>query len=223
MQEFRTAAIHPTECFREGWQLIKPDYWKFLGICFLGLIGGSIVPFGILLGPMLCGIYHCYLNKIAGKEVRIEQLMKGFEHFLPSFIATILQVILLALILVPLEMLSLFGVLAKLKSGQVPTLEELAVPVLTTAFIGSILAIATALVFIFAFPLIVDKNLSAIEAMKLSASAVFANLGGLLGLFGISILLGLIGILACYFGSLLVLPVIFAAQAIAYRKIFPQS
>ena len=40
--EFNRRALQPITCFREGWQLIKDDFWLFLGITVVGmLIGGG--------------------------------------------------------------------------------------------------------------------------------------------------------------------------------------
>ena len=41
----------------------------------------------------------------------------------------------------------------------------------------------------FSFPLIVDRNLSALQAMKMSAKAVWKNLGGVVGIIGVYIVL----------------------------------
>jgi uncharacterized membrane protein len=75
--------------------------------------------------------------------------------------------------------------------------------------------------FIFTYPLIVDRRLSAIDALRTSARAVIGNLGGVMGLMGLSALLGIAGMLLCYVGAFLVMPVSFAAWAVAYRQVFP--
>jgi hypothetical protein len=38
--EFRRGAIAPMECIKEGWALIKDQYWLFLGIRFAGAHDG---------------------------------------------------------------------------------------------------------------------------------------------------------------------------------------
>ena len=54
---YKRKAVDPLECIKTGWELVKPHYWLFVGMCFVGFFIGSAVPLGILMGPMLCGIY----------------------------------------------------------------------------------------------------------------------------------------------------------------------
>ncbi len=75
---------------------------------------------------------------------------------------------------------------------------------------------------IFSFPLIIDRKASAIESIKLSARAVWKNLGGVAGLIGLSFILMMIpGIVTCGIGMYFVMPIIFAGFMVAYRKVFP--
>jgi uncharacterized membrane protein len=73
----------------------------------------------------------------------------------------------------------------------------------------------------FSFPLIVDRNLGALEAVKTSAKAVWGNLGGVAGLIGVAIILSLFGIITCGIGMYFIMPIMIAGYAVAYRKIFP--
>jgi uncharacterized membrane protein len=73
----------------------------------------------------------------------------------------------------------------------------------------------------FSFPLIVDRNLGALEAVKTSAKAVWGNLGGVAGLIGVGIVLSLFGISTCGIGMYFIMPIMIAGYAVAYRKIFP--
>ena len=91
--QFNRGALRPTQCFRDGWDLIKDDFWSFFGICLLGVLIGSMGPMGILTGPMMCGIHICLLNRLRGQPVIFNQLFDGFKHFLPSFVATLFMVI----------------------------------------------------------------------------------------------------------------------------------
>ena len=53
---FKRNAVEPIECIKAGFELIKSQYWLFMGISVVGMIIGSVVPLGILMGPMMCGI-----------------------------------------------------------------------------------------------------------------------------------------------------------------------
>jgi uncharacterized membrane protein len=74
--------------------------------------------------------------------------------------------------------------------------------------------------FTFTFPLIVDRGLSGLDAVKLSFRAAYANFWQLLGLSLLSFVLSLGGVLLCYIGVFLVLPISFAALATAYEQVF---
>lgn len=218
---FRTGAINPIECIIESWNLIKQDYWLFLGICLLGIVGGSFAPLGILIGPMMCGVYYCYLSRMSGKEVSLNLLMKGFDHFLQSFIATMVQILPVFLIMIPIDLVLFFTVFSQMRHKSDPTFIFL--PLIGTIVVSVVISMLLGILFIFAFPLIVDKGLSGIDAVKLSVRAVLANFGGIFSLLLLCGMITSVGILACYIGTILVLPVTFGAYAIAYRKIFPQS
>jgi uncharacterized membrane protein len=73
----------------------------------------------------------------------------------------------------------------------------------------------------FALPLIVDRNLGAVDAMKTSARAVWANVGGIAGLIVVNIGLGLVGYIALCIGIYFVIPIIIAGNVVAYRRVFP--
>jgi uncharacterized membrane protein len=73
----------------------------------------------------------------------------------------------------------------------------------------------------FAFPLIVDRNLSAGKAMMTSAKAVWKNMSGVIGLFLVAFVLAIAGYLFFCIGIYFVIPIIIAANIVAYRKVFP--
>src|SRR3990172_4452260 len=90
---FNRNAVEPLRCIREGWALIKDQYWLFVGMSVVGLLIGSVVPFGILLGPMMCGIYLSLFQRRRGGPVEFGNLFKGFDYFGESIVATLLHMI----------------------------------------------------------------------------------------------------------------------------------
>lgn len=219
--EFRKGVIRPVECYKEAWELIKNQYWLLLGITFVGaLIGGATMY--VLLGAMVCGIFICYFQAIDGKKVEFEGLFKGFSYFAPSLIVTIIIVvpmfIVLGLIYFPFIMAALMG--SKLSQDE---LMALLLGTLTVDIIVTIVMVCLHTLLMFAFPLIVDRNLSALQAIKTSAKAVWGNLSGVAGLFGLGFIVSLLGYLMLCIGIYLVIPLIVASTAVAYRKIFPAT
>lgn len=224
--EIQKVEIDPLGCFRQSLKLVEGQYWLLVGISALAMLIGGAVPIA-LIGPMMCGAYLCFLEKHRGGEVEFELLFDGFDHFVPSLIATLIMTGITLLAFIPALMVMFAGLLATLLSFQARGAEAAApaiVPIGATSLLllGLIaLLLVVSLFFIFAFPLIVDRKLSGPAALGVSARAVARNFGGLLGLMLINVVLGIAGVLACYVGTFFVLPISFGAMTIAYRKLFP--
>ena len=223
MIEFKTGVIRPVECMREGWELIKDQYWLFFAITLVGMIIAGIIPFGILLGAMFCGIYYCLFQKMNGQPMTFEGLFKGFDYFVPGLIATLVliipAVILSILAYIPLIMMQF----AMMKSKNPNPGEIYAYLVFFTVemiVLWLVLGGIHAFLF-FAYPLIVEYKLSGMDAFKLSARAVWKNLGGVAGFIALEVVLIFIGYLLCFVGVYLTLPLMFAGALVAYRKVFP--
>jgi hypothetical protein len=218
--EFNTGVISPIECVKQGWELIKPDFWLLLGITFVaGLIGGFSMY--ILLGAMICGMTYAYLKRIDGQSVSFDDLWKGFNWWLPGLVVTAFIVIPLfvvyAVIYVPIIMSGVMG--NKLSEDELVTM-LVVVGLVDLVLIVIMVCVHTLLMF--SFPLIVDRNLGAIKAMTTSARAVFKNLGGVAGLIVVNFGLVFLGYLALCIGIYLVIPIIIAGQLVAYRRVFPR-
>jgi hypothetical protein len=218
--EFNTGAISPIECVKEGWEVIKPDFWLLLGITFVaGLIGGFSMY--ILLGAMICGMTYAYLKRIDGQSVSFDDLWKGFSWWLPGLVVTAFIVIPLivvyAVVYVPIIMSAVMG--SKLSEDELVTMLIVA-GVVDLILIVIMVCVHTLLMF--SFPLIVDRNLGAIKAMTTSARAVLKNIGGVVGLIVVNFGLVFLGYLALCVGIYFVIPIIIAGQLVAYRRVFPR-
>lgn len=224
--EFRSGVVQPIECLKEGWEMVKGRYLLFLGICAVGMMIGSALAI-VLIGPMMCGIFLCYFQHMRGEQVSFEGLFKGFDYFGQSVIATLIQVIPAVIIILPTYFLMVVAGLAVASSGSSREAEETMAFVFTMAILAIFLAcmllsIILGIFFMFTFPLIVDRKLSGVEAIKASIKAGRANFAGVFGLVLLNTLLSFGGLLVCYVGAFMVLPITLAAQAIAYRRVFPE-
>ena len=221
MAEINTGVIRPVECMKEGWELIKNDYWIFFAITLVGLLLGGVSMY-ILVGAMVCGIFYCYLQKIDGKPVVFDNLWKGFEWLVPGLVATIVMVvpmfIVLGFIYAPFIAAAVMG--SKLSESEMIGLLVGAVAI-DLVFIVVMICFHTLLMF--TFPLMVDRKLGAFDAMKTSAKAVWRNLGGIAGFYGVAFILSLVGVITCGLGTYFVIPIIMAGTTVAYRKIFPKQ
>ena len=217
--EFRTGVIRPIEVYKEAWELMKDQYWLVFGITLLGLLIGSAVPI-VLIGPMICGIYLCLIEKAEGRSVRFDMLFKGFDYFLPSLIVAIVVMVpvfvLLFAVYIPMIGIALAG--QRMSEAEIiPFL----VGTLLFELVIALVMVCFHTLLMFAFPLIVDRRLSGVQSMLVSAKAVWYNLAGVAGLFGVGFLLAFVGYLVLCVGAYFVMPVIFMANAVAFRKIFP--
>src|SRR4051812_10845847 len=82
--EFNRGAVRPIECYVEGWRLIKDDYLLFFGMAFVGMLIAYTVPFGLLFGPIWCGIGIYLLGRMDGKRPGFGTLFEGFNYLGPS-------------------------------------------------------------------------------------------------------------------------------------------
>jgi uncharacterized membrane protein len=224
IDEFKRNAVESVECLKAGWNLVKDQYWLFVGMTVVGVLIGSVVPFGILMGPMMCGLYLAFFQTRRGQPIEFGVLFKGFDYFGDSVVATLLHMIPILVVFVPSYIAFYVGLLLMMpQAGSDPD------PSAMFTFLGIaavfwffliVLLIIVSVAFTFAYPLIVDRRLSGINAVKLSIKAAMANFWRLLGLLLINGILTFVGVLFCYVGVFFVLPLTFAAIACAYEQVF---
>jgi hypothetical protein len=225
---YRRRAVRPGECLRAGWQLIRDDYWPFLGITFVGVLLAGLAPLGILMGPMMCGLYICLLRRDRGRVVRFEMLFDGFRHFLQSLIATLIMLAPLLAVALPgylLVVAVLVNLMPQQPGGQPGPGEARTVLGAFGAFylVFFVVWIVTSALFVFTYPLIVDRRLTGVQAVVTSCRAASANFGRVVALMLLITLVNLAGSLVCCVGVYFVLPIHYAAVLVAYRQAFPEE
>ncbi|MBX3282088.1 MAG: hypothetical protein KF756_06380 [Acidobacteria bacterium] len=223
--EFTTGQIRPIDCVKEGFELIKQDYWLLFAITVVGMFIGGFSVY-ILLGAMLCGIMRAFLRVFDGGRAQFDDLWAGFEYFGKSILAVVFifvpvliyVVVMLLTIYLPLIALAVSG-------GRISPDEILPVflGALVVDAIIALLMVAIHSLLMFVFPLIVDKGLSSLDAIKLSARATLKNLSGVAGLITVNIGLTVLGYLAFCVGLYLVIPIVLATNLVAYRQVFPKN
>jgi hypothetical protein len=224
--EFKRNAVEPVACIKAGWELIRSQYWLFVGMTVVGIIIGSVVPMGILMGPMMCGIYLAIFQTRRGKPIEFGLLFKGFDYFGDAVIATLLHMIPVLVIFIPSYLIFYVGMFAMMgaaaQNGEPNPGALLGFFGLMAVFwlVIMVVLILLSVVFTFAYPLIVDRRLSGLNAVKLSIRAALGNFWRLLGMLLLTGLLSFCGVLLCYVGVFLVMPVSFAAIAMAYEQVF---
>lgn len=222
--DFKRNVVQPIECIKGGWELIKSQYWLFVGMTVVGVIIGSVVPMGILMGPMMCGIYLALFKTRRREPIEFGLLFKGFDYFGDSVIATLLHMVPIMLIVIPAYVIfyiSMLGMIAA-SNGQPDPAALLGLLGGFAVFwlVVMVAIIILSVIFAFAYPLIVDRRLSGLNAVKLSIRAGFGNFWRLLAMMMLTGLLTFVGVFFCYVGAFLVMPISFAAIATAYEQVF---
>jgi hypothetical protein len=221
---YRRNVVEPVECVKRGWELVRQQYWLFVGMCVVGILIGSAVPLGILLGPMMCGMYLSFFKQRRGEPIEFGTLFKGFDFFGPSLIATLLHIIpILAIIFPAYFVFYVSMVVSVVAQGDEPN------PAAMFGVLGAfglfwlvvlVIVIVVSIGFVFSYPLITDRKLQGFDAVKLSFKAAMSNFWRLLGMTLLTSLITLCGALLCYVGMFLVLPLGYAAIAAAYEQVF---
>lgn len=223
--QIRQVKVQPFELLRRGHDFIREQYWLFFGICLVGMLVASAVPFGIIMGPMLVGIYLCFLARERGETVEFAKLFEGFDSFKESFIATLVIIAATFVVIIPLMLVFVVGMVFLIDPQQNGPNDgpPIALFALMFAFYVVLLLVNMLIVlpFLFAFQLIADHNVSGIDAVKLSAKAVRLNLFGLIGYLIVTTVVSIVLMMMCYIPLFFFLPVMFASLFLMYRDIFP--
>ncbi|MDQ3666589.1 MAG: hypothetical protein M3410_08435 [Acidobacteriota bacterium] len=220
---FRRGVVQPIYCLKTGWSLVRDQYWLFVGMAIVAIILGTLVPFGILFGPMMCGIYISIFQRRRGHTVEFGSLFKGFDYFGESIVATLIHYLPIVIIIIPFYILLYGGLFLVTRQGGEPepsTIFGFFAVLVVFGLIMMVLIILLSVIFTFSYPLIVDRRMSGLDAVKLSAKAALANFWPLLGLLLLNGLMGFAGVLLCYVGVFLALPVTIGAIAVAYEEVF---
>lgn len=233
--QFQSGAIDAGACFSEAWEMLKRNYGVFLGVSLVAYILISCIPCVnfFILGPVMAGVYYVAFRDMRGEPVEFGMMFKGFEKFVPLMVIGLIQSI-PGIIGQILQYTFQFGS-AVMDSRRGRDFEffqasgnDLALGSGITAFL--IVGTLAFLLFVilwwaacfFAVPLALEYDLGAIDALKLSVQAAMSNIGGLIAIVIFTILVILLGmILLCVGMFLISIPVMFLANAFAYRQVFP--
>ncbi len=221
----RKVDVRPIDLLKRSYSLIQNQYWLFLGLVLVAILVGSAVPFGILFGPMLVGVFMCFRDRAHGRVAEFGTLFKGFDVFMESFVAYLLMTVASIVVMLPCA-IAMIAFLVALASGTAPG-QEPPLIVVPIAIVMVLIAMAFCMLayipFMFAFQLIADQQLGAVDAIKWSYRAVVTNLWGVLGLtaayFAISLLLSLM----CYIPLLFFSPILYGAMYVLYSDIFGRT
>lgn len=230
---FNRGAIRPVECISQGWDLIKDRYWLFLGMVLLGMVIAGCIPCAgaLFAGPIAVGLYYSFFTQMRRQNVEFNMMFKGFEKFVPAMLLGLIEAVpgilaqIFRLVIQVGDAVTRQGSRGVYSSSNSDIMPALAGGILIVAIVGGLgfmlFAIAWHITFRFGLPLITEHDLTLSEAIKLSARAGWSNIGGIILLSILEALVGLAGVIAICVGFFFVLPIIWAANVIAYRMVFP--
>jgi uncharacterized membrane protein len=217
---YKVDNINAVDCMKEGWEMIKPNYWLYFGITIVGLLIAGAIPI-VLVGPMLCGIYYCMLKRHDGGQVEFGDIAKGFEFFAPSTIAILIIAGIMGLTASIIIVIPVFLAMAATAAGSPEAGAFFIVIMCIAMFIFAIIAACAHVLIIFTHLLIVDRKLDGWQAIKVSARAGRQNVNTIVMFILVQFGMVLVGYLLCIVGVYLALPIMYAGTTVLYRKIFP--
>lgn len=233
--DFNRGAVRPIQCLSDGYTLLKGNYGGFLGVLIIGyliIIVSAFIPLTPLMPPIICGLYLCLFAMMRREHFSTSTLFQGFNFFGQSFLASLFVTIPMFClsILMQVGIVGFSAYIETLNLGENPPVEKV-LPILYSffGFIFGFLILFVVVAFIlgimmaFVYPLIVDRQLSAFHAVKLSIRAVMGNLFGVVGLTLLGQLILFAGLMFFYIGALFVAPIILGAWAVAYSRVFHQQ
>lgn len=220
----KRVSARPIDRLFKAKDLIGEQYWLFVGTALVAVLIGSAVPLGILMGPMMCGLFMCYRQRMDGHQTKFDKLFKGFDYFVPSLIATLIMVGIFMVVFVPCYVIMMVLIFGGAIAGKS---DDAMLAMLPFIFLLEIVMVVAGMLiyvpFVFVYPLIVDRKLKALDAVKLSASAAWQNLWAVLAILFVNQLLSVIAACACYIPAFLLLPLTFGSIFQLYREVLPVS
>lgn len=192
-------------CLRRGWALVKSDFWPLVGITALILaLLSAVSSFGevsrsvgglhfntSVLGILLCGPLLGGLYLYFLKKIRGEPVR--VETAFSGFSTPLLHLILASFVR---GMLTMLGFLCLILPG-------------VFLFVA----------WFFTLPLVIDKRLDFWPAMRVSLKTITRHWWKFLGFLLVLALVNLVGLLLCFVGVFVTLPISFAALMYAYEDI----
>ena len=218
----------PIQYMKQSYGMIQGQYFLFFGITFCGLFLAGLAPMAILLGPMLIGIYLCFLAREADRPVSFDLLFRGFDHFLPSLWVVLTMLLCNVVVTVLFLIIAvLFGFMfVSMMQGNGPQAFPAYLPFLAIG-VGYCLLILCSILsivpFAFCFQLIAEHQMSASDAMKTSIRAVLHNAWPLALTFISISFFGILAALFCYLPVFFLMPIQLGATFVIYREMFPKN
>ncbi len=221
-------------CFSRAWELVTRNFGLVGGAAalmlviqiFMGLLGmipivGALVSLASMIigGPLLGGLYSLILRVIRNEPAEIGNLFDGLRlRFLQLFLTVLITGLLTGVALLPGALVVGLAVFIGVQAH-----EATAVSILIGAA-GAVIIIIPVLFlsisWLFALPLVMDKNIEfwpAMEASRKVTFRVWIKVFVLVLLMGI---INLVGAIPCGLGLFFTIPLCYSAMIYGYEDLF---
>lgn len=215
-----------------GWQLFRDNAGLLLGgsfLVYLVMMIAGMVPFLgslaslVLTGPFMGGLWMLYIKKIRGEAATVNDAFSGFSSsftqlMLSGVVTSLLSWMILGASIVPLALSFGFNGLFQ-HSIQLPA-PTLLIPAILLLLVGMAGFTYLTVCWLFALPLVIDKRLEFWTAMQLSREMVHRQWWLTFAFCSVLGLVCMLGFLLFFIGSLVSMPVAFAAMVAHYQNVF---
>lgn len=188
------------EWIEKGFNLYTKGNMGLLVLVALVSVLLSVVTLGILAGPLMAGTVLITLRLARGQAAELNDLFKGFQYFLQSFL---LYLVWSVISLVVISVLSFIPCVGNVLSILVSY------------------AIQTAIMF--AIFLVVDQGMAFWPASMKSFEVVKSNLWPFLGFGIVATIIGSLGAILCGIGIILTMPAMACMFTVAYLDAFEKG
>jgi hypothetical protein len=222
-------------CLGAGWRALQSQFGLVFGVglVFVGIqialallgaipILGVIFSLGswVIAGPLMGGLLFVYLRIVRGESPAVGDLFEGFRRsFGQLFLGQLVAGLLASIALLPGIVVLLMGLIPVIGSqGDIPALAALA-PGFVLLFLGLPVSIYLQTSWMFTLPLILDQSLDFWTAMGRSRRQVGRHWWLCFGLTVVLGLVNLVGLLCCFVGVLVTLPLGLLALMKGYESV----
>ncbi len=228
-------SVDPVACVREAWALFCKAPGRYVGYTMLimailfplelpsqivALADPGTYPDQVVLlsrflstisaavsGPLYAGFYVVSEHQFSGRPVAFRDFFGGFRHWKPLVLFAVASGLFFSMLSV---VYAVFGLFFGFRS----------MPSLLAFLVLVVPAVIYAVSYGFTQFLIIDRRMSFWKAMQTSRKVVGRHWFRLFMLFGILLLINIVGLLAALVGSFVAVPVSYVALTVAYRQVF---
>lgn len=197
----------------QAWEIFAERPADYIGGSIAVAVLGSL-SFVVCFPPVHAGFYAMALRRFRGEAPHPHSVMEGFSHF-ASVLGLYVLVILIALPFGLVLLVGAAGVIIALPDDAEFYVVLPTVTLLVWLIVSLAIALPGAAAF-FSVPLIIDRKLGAIEALKQSWAVTQRNYLSYLGMTVVLLLVSGLGLFICWIGVLLTMPLLPLAQVCAY-------